>query len=121
MKTALQKWRKKCGYKSAFACADAMGINRHTYTDYEQGRIDMSLKTAWEFADFFGISLDDLAGRVTPSKPYADSRQELLNLNYESLDDAGKSAAFGAVAGIAAAYSRGETSQAWTNDYQRRA
>lgn len=63
MKTNLQKMRKRAGYKSAKAFADAMGISKDTYTGYEQGRISFTVEKAWEFADALGCSLDELAGR----------------------------------------------------------
>lgn len=63
MKTNLQKMRKRAGYKSAKAFADAMGISKDTYTGYEQGRISFTVEKACEFADALGCSLDELAGR----------------------------------------------------------
>lgn len=63
MKSNLQAMRKRAGYKSAVAFAEHMGINPYTYTDYEQGRIALSLEQAWEFADELHCTLDELAGR----------------------------------------------------------
>ena len=62
MKTQLQRIRKEKGFKSAKAFADSIGMNTHTYTDYEQGRRMFSLETAWEFADALECTLDELAG-----------------------------------------------------------
>ena len=66
MKTQLQLLRKRAGYKSANAFADAIGMNRKTYTNYEQAVSNLTLEQAWDFADFFGCSLDELAGRDWP-------------------------------------------------------
>lgn len=66
MRTNLQLLRKKAGYKSAKAYAEHMGISPGTYTDYEQGRIVMSIEKAWELADDLSCSLDELAGREWP-------------------------------------------------------
>lgn len=109
MKTRLQELRKAAGYKSANAFADHMGLKRGTYTDYEQGRISISLEQAWAFADEFNCTLDELAGRERPKHEYSDTRQADLNALYEYLDDSNKSAAVGAVRGIAAAQADDKT------------
>lgn len=90
MKTQLQTMRKQAGFKSANAFADHMGINRNTYTDYEQGRISLSLELAWEFADALDCSLDELAGRQRPRKIFKDPNQEALNGYYESMNAKGR-------------------------------
>lgn len=109
MKTRLQELRKAAGFKSANAFADHMEIKRGTYTDYEQGRIGLSLEQAWIFADVFDCSLDELAGRERPAIEYKDPRQTQLNADYEYLDDHGKIAAANAVRGIAAGVAREKT------------
>ena len=119
----IERMRKERGIKQKDFAA-LLGIKVSRLGNWERDEREFSFADACRMADILQCTLDELAGRSVPSKRlahYADSRQEMLNINYESLDDAGKSAAFGAVAGIAAAYSRGETSQAWANDYQRRA
>lgn len=64
----LQKSRKAAGFKSANAFADYVGINRNTYTDYEQGRGSLSYERAWQFADVLGVTLDALGGRISPGE-----------------------------------------------------
>ena len=108
MKTRLQELRKAAGFKSAKAFADYFGINLNTYTGYEQGK-PISLEQAWAFADEFDVSLDELAGRERPKREYSDQRQAALNELYSYLDDANKSAAVGAVRGIAAAQAEEKT------------
>ncbi|NGM17754.1 helix-turn-helix domain-containing protein [Eggerthellaceae bacterium zg-893] len=103
MKTQLQRIRKERGFKSAKSFADYIGMNAHTYTDYEQGRRTFTLESAWEFADVLQCTLDELAGRDFDYERYADQRQAAMNDDYAALTDAGKDAAFGAVHGIRAA------------------
>lgn len=100
MKTRLQELRKAAGFKSAKAFAVKYGINPGTYTNYEQGVTGLSLEKAWEFADIFDCSLDELAGRDRPKRDYADPQQAQLNAMYERLEESGKSAALGSVRGI---------------------
>lgn len=102
MKTQLQRIRKERGFKSAKAFADHIGMNPHTYTDYEQGRRTFTLESAWEFADALECTLDDLAGRKFVAGRYQDERQAVMNEDYAHLSDAGKDAAAGAVRGIRA-------------------
>lgn len=118
MKTQLQRIRKQRGFKSARAFADHIGMNPHTYTDYEQGRRTFTLESAWEFADALNCTLDELAGREFHAEVYADQRQAVLNDDYAHLSDAGKDAACGAVRGIRA--SEGARAQsAGLEDHQR--
>lgn len=105
MKTRLQEFRKRAGFKSAKAFAEEIGLSPNTYTNYEQGKVSLTLEKAWEFADIFACSLDELAGRKRPLKQYSDQRQVDLNSNYEALTDEGKDAALGAVRGIRASES----------------
>lgn len=69
LKTNLQAMRKRAGYKSAREFADHAGINVNTYTNYEQGKANMSLLQAWELADLLDCTLDELAGRRVPEQP----------------------------------------------------
>lgn len=105
MKTQLQRIRKERGFKSAKAFADHMGMNIHTYTDYEQGRRSFTLDIAWEFADALDCTIDELAGRPWPSNTYSDQRQQMMNDDYQKLSESGKDAAAGAVRGIRASES----------------
>ena len=82
MKTRLQELRKRAGFQSAVAFAEHYGINAGTYTNYEQGKRNLTLEKAWEFADHLGCSLDELAGRQWPpegaSEPADPMREELV-------------------------------------------
>lgn len=92
MKTNLQKLRKEAGFKSAKAFAEYIDMKPGTYTDYEQGRTSMTIERAWEFADIFECTLDELAGRKWPSSDakYEDPEQARLNEYYEKMNESGK-------------------------------
>lgn len=63
----LKKLRKEAGYRSSRAFAESIGIPNTRYVEYEQGRVPLSFETAWLIADFLGIPLDAVGGRVPPS------------------------------------------------------
>ncbi len=48
---------------SQAALAQALGMYKTTYARYEQGQRDLPLQTAILIADYYRISLDELAGR----------------------------------------------------------
>lgn len=85
MKTRLQELRKKV--KSAREFAEHIGMNPHTYTEYEQGRMNFTLERAWEFADALGCSLDELAGRKAPINDTTGHRTSYLASLYERCED----------------------------------
>lgn len=92
MKTNLQALRKEAGYKSAVAFAKEINMNPHTYTEYEQGRITMSLQQAREFADILDCTLDALVGREAHEIYYDDPDQEALNRYWKSMNKRGRDA-----------------------------
>lgn len=91
-KTNLQAMRKRAGYKSAREFAETIGVNVGSYTNYEQGKVQMSLLKAWEFADALDCSIDEIAGRRTPDTyRLAPDEEELIGL-YRDCDARGKNA-----------------------------
>ena len=96
----LQNARKKAGFRSAKAFADALGMSTASYTDYEQGRTAMSYERAWQIADVLNCSLDELGGRNFQPAAYSDPRQQALNHSYSLLDEKSK----GDLAGIASTF-----------------
>lgn len=48
---------------SQAALAQALGMYKTTYARYEQGQRDLPLQTAILIADYYRVSLDELAGR----------------------------------------------------------
>lgn len=84
----LQKMRKAAGYKSAKDFALHMGMKPGTYIDYEQGRRVFMLDKAWEFADEFECTLDELVGRKSIIDSLDDpSEQELVECYRASTKD----------------------------------
>lgn len=43
--------------------ADAVGVERVTIKNYENGLTVPSYETAWKLADYYGVSLDAIGGR----------------------------------------------------------
>lgn len=107
MKTRLQELRKKAGFQSAIAFAEHYGINAGTYTNYEQGKRNLTLEKAWEFADLLGCSLDELAGRQWPpegASASADPGESSLVSAYRELSEEGREVAVNVVAGMRSTY-----------------
>jgi len=90
LKTNLQAMRKRAGYKSAREFADHAGINVNTYTNYEQGKANMSLVQAWELADLLDCTLDELAGRRVPEQPSISTDEQRVLDVYRSASEHGR-------------------------------
>lgn len=54
--------------------AALLNIDQRTYSRYERGEITISVETLCKLADFYGTSLDYLAGRTDERSPYPPSR-----------------------------------------------
>lgn len=50
--------------KTQLQAANEMGINYRTYQRYENGEAEPSLTPLIKLADYFGVSIDYLAGRT---------------------------------------------------------
>lgn len=103
MKLQLMQLRKQAGFKSRDDIAEALGVNPATYTAWETGKRKMSFERACMIADFLHVTLDELAGRTDYICQYADRRQQELNNDFATLDEASKDAAAAAVKGMAIA------------------
>lgn len=91
MKTHLQQLRIQHGYKSARAFAEEHGYNVGTYTNLEQGVNKMSIPTAWELADIFHVTLDELVGRdFKPDSAFGSPETRRLVESFESLPREGR-------------------------------
>lgn len=101
MKTQLQAMRKRAGFKSAKAFAEAVGLSVGTYTDYEQGRRQFTLEKAWEFADALNCTLDELAGRESPPARIDDPLKRQVVDAYDSMTQAGRESLAGVAKGLA--------------------
>lgn len=65
--------------------AQAIGINKARYTEFEQGRVSLPLDVAWTIADILNCSLDELAGREwSASSNLAPDEERLLD-DYRSM------------------------------------
>lgn len=53
--------------------AALLNIDQRTYSRYERGEITLSVETLCKLADFYGTSLDYLAGRTDEINPYPPS------------------------------------------------
>lgn len=90
LKTNLQAMRKRAGFKSAREFAEHIGVNVGTYTNYEQGKANMSLLQAWEFADALHCTIDELAGRRVPDQPLVSQVEQRVLDVYRSADEHGR-------------------------------
>lgn len=88
-----------------------LGVKVATLGTWERGKYPFSFYDACRIADILECTLDELAGRSVCHSAYSDPRQAQLNRDFESLDDSGKSAAVGAVAGIASMQATGEAGE----------
>jgi transcriptional regulator with XRE-family HTH domain len=87
-KSNLQAMRKRAGFKSAREFALHANIPVDTYTAYEQGKTNMTLLQAWEFADMLNCTLDELAGRKSPNVPDGLTADEQTIVDgYRTADD----------------------------------
>ena len=57
----LLEWREFYGYKQK-QVAEAIGVNRATYANYECGRRSPDIESLVKLATFYGISLNELVG-----------------------------------------------------------
>ena len=106
MQNELQAMRKRAGYKSAKAFAEAIGMSVNTYTNYEQGKSKLSIEQAWRFADILECSLDELAGRPWPQTdeqaPSTDPALTAIEGAYLSMNGSGRTALSMVASGLAA-------------------
>ena len=109
MNFQLRQLREKSQFKTRDALALATGFSVRRIQSWENGERRPTLEDACVLADVLGCTLDELAGRELSPREYSDERQATLNELYSYLDDANKSAAVGAVRGIAAAQAEEKT------------
>ena len=90
-KSNLQAMRKRAGFKSARAFAEHIDMPIDTYTAYEQGKVNISLLQAWEFADILNCTLDELAGRKSPNtQPSISADEQTIIDTYRAAGRLGK-------------------------------
>ena len=77
---------RKSAKKTQQEVADVLGIPLRTYQNYEREIHDPDTDVICKLADYYGVTLDYLAGRVNQDP---NSEHELLRL-FSLLDDRGK-------------------------------
>lgn len=85
----LQKLRKKAGYKTQGAFAEALGVPERRYQSWEREEAMMSLEQAYNVTELLGCTLEELVGRKT-SKSFANPNQQRLNDCYENMNEKGQ-------------------------------
>ena len=56
--------------------AQAVGLSRDTYKNYEQQRTEMPYSLLFKLADYFGVSIDYLLGHQTANTVWLDGMNE---------------------------------------------
>ena len=80
--------------------ADWLGLERSTYSKYEQGSSEPTFETLCKLADFFGVSVEYLMGRaVTPS-----SQPSPVSFSFPEPQIADKVVTFPVIGEVAAGY-----------------
>ena len=84
----LLEWREFYRYKQK-QVAEAIGVNRATYANYECGRRSPDIEGLVKLATFYGISLNELVGCRTGSadNPVLMIRDRELLDNFHKLPD----------------------------------
>lgn len=68
MSSRLLEIRKAAGYATAREFSEAAGLAESTYTRYESNPERIPLKVAWDLADRFHVTIDQVVGRDTEAK-----------------------------------------------------
>lgn len=82
----LRACRTKCGL-SQQQVANALGINRTTYTYYESGRSEPNLKTIVRLAQIFCVEVSDLLPNESTDSALGDSITDTPNPIYSLTKD----------------------------------
>ena len=92
MELQLQALRKKAGYKSRKAFAVAFGEAERKVKSWERGETKLPLEDACRIADFFRVTLDELAGRweYVRALPSASAEEQEIIDAYRDTDARGK-------------------------------
>ena len=103
---ALQAARRKAGFRSAQAFADAIDMSVNTYTNYEQGKNGLTDVLLWQFADAMHCSIDELVGRQWPPEGASapEPGEASLVSAYRDLSEEGREVAVNVVAGMRSTY-----------------
>ena len=88
----LKEMRKRAGYKTQKAAADALGIKERKYASWERGEVQLTLEDAFNIGLVFGCTPNDLCGWSggNGDASFSDSGQAALTAYYESMNDQGR-------------------------------
>ena len=99
---AIKKMRERAGLNQQDV-ADALGIKKARYGDWERETTTINLRDAIRLADLFECTLDELAGREwhgSEASPLSGAEHDIVDA-YRACDQSGKEAIQAAVSGIA--------------------
>ena len=106
---AIKKMRSRAGLSQQEA-ADALGVKKARYGDWERETTTINLRDAIRLADLFKCTLDELAGRSFIAKGrFSDPRQEELNRSFEALDPERQDRLVSTAHDMEAAHHKGDT------------
>lgn len=94
---AIKKMRERAGLNQQ-EVADALGVKKARYGDWERETTMINLRDAIRLAELFGCSLDELAGRPWPTQGLSPEERALVDA-YRSTNPQGR-ASIDAVAGV---------------------
>ena len=70
--------------------ADALGVKKGRYGDWERETREINLRDAIKLADLFNCSLDDLAGHKAPDQPSITADEQTIVDTYRAAGRLGK-------------------------------
>lgn len=85
---AIKKMRERKGMTQQ-EVADALGIKKPRYGDWERETREINLRDAIRLAELFGCSLDELAGRPWPTQGLSPEERALVDA-YRASDERGQ-------------------------------
>ena len=98
----LREFRESKTSMSQEQFARAIGEKLRTYGTYERGESPLPLPKACQIADFYGCTVDEIAGREIGALSLGDDRLAELIADYLTLGEIEKTTVVAAVHGIAA-------------------
>ena len=66
--------------------ANAVGIDQRTISNYETGKTNPDSESLIKLADFFGVSIDYLVGRIPTDYTHSSERAQLVEKIKKDLD-----------------------------------
>lgn len=100
----LKHYRTNAGMTQG-AVADAIGIPKKTYQNYEYGVREADSEVLCALADLYGISLDELVGRTEDAPERETPEEELVRL-YRKMGEDGRDALLIVAEGLAEKFAK---------------